>query len=238
MDQVFHVERLFNGESFLDSVTLTISAGKIHSIENGFVGEAPVLKGTVVPGFIDVQVNGGGGAFFNAEQTPACLDKMAKAHGRFGSTGLMPTLITDRVEVMQAAADATAQAIADNVPGVFGIHFEGPHLSLPKKGTHSEQYIRPISEAEFAVYARTDLGIKMVTLAPENVSVADIKRLVSYGVKVCLGHTNADFETTQAALLAGADGFTHLFNAMSAFTSRGGLKAGARVSSKKKCSTE
>ena len=220
MDQVFHVERLFNGESFLDSVTLTIAAGKIHAIENGFVGEAPVLAGTVVTGFIDVQVNGGGGAFFNAEQTPACLDKMAKAHGRFGSTGLMPTLITDRVEVMQAAADATAQALADNVPGVFGIHFEGPHLSLPKKGTHSEQYIRPISEAEFAVYARTDLGIKMVTLAPENVSVADIKRLVSYGVKVCLGHTNADFETTQAALLAGADGFTHLFNAMSAFTSR------------------
>ncbi|OUL58940.1 N-acetylglucosamine-6-phosphate deacetylase [Pseudoalteromonas ulvae] len=220
MDQVFHVERLFNGESFLDSVTLTIAAGKIQSIENGFIGEAPVLTGTVVPGFIDVQVNGGGGAFFNAEQTPACLDKMAKAHGRFGSTGLMPTLITDKVEVMQAAADATAQALNDNVPGVFGIHFEGPHLSLPKKGTHSEQYIRPISEAEFAVYARTDLGIKMVTLAPENVSVADIKRLVSYGVKVCLGHTNADFETTQAALQAGADGFTHLFNAMSAFTSR------------------
>ncbi|MBE0363340.1 N-acetylglucosamine-6-phosphate deacetylase [Pseudoalteromonas ulvae UL12] len=220
MDQVFHVERLFNGESFLDSVTLTIAAGKIQSIENGFIGEAPVLTGTVVPGFIDVQVNGGGGAFFNAEQTPACLDKMAKAHGRFGSTGLMPTLITDKVEVMQAAADATAQALNDNVPGVFGIHFEGPHLSLPKKGTHSEQYIRPISEVEFAVYARTDLGIKMVTLAPENVSVADIKRLVSYGVKVCLGHTNADFETTQAALLAGADGFTHLFNAMSAFTSR------------------
>lgn len=220
MDQVFHVERLFNGESFLDSVTLTIAAGKIQSIESEFIGEAPVLTGTVVPGFIDVQVNGGGGAFFNAEQTPACLDKMAKAHGRFGSTGLMPTLITDKVEVMQAAADATAQALNDNVPGVFGIHFEGPHLSLPKKGTHSEQYIRPISEAEFAVYARTDLGIKMVTLAPENVSVADIKRLVSYGVKVCLGHTNADFETTQAALQAGADGFTHLFNAMSAFTSR------------------
>jgi N-acetylglucosamine-6-phosphate deacetylase len=106
------------------------------------------------------------------------------------------------------------------VPGVLGIHFEGPHLSLPKKGTHSEQYIRPISEAEFAVYARQDLGIKMITLAPENVSVEDIKRLVGYGVKVCLGHTNADFETTQAALQAGADGFTHLFNAMSAFTSR------------------
>ncbi|ATC94335.1 N-acetylglucosamine-6-phosphate deacetylase [Pseudoalteromonas tunicata] len=220
MTQVFHVDSVFTGDAFLSQSTITVTDGVITSIQAGFEGEGQHLMGLLVPGFIDVQVNGGGGAFFNADQTPACLNQMVKAHGRFGSTGLMPTLITDKIEVMQAAADATAQALKEKVPGVLGIHFEGPHLSLPKKGTHSEQYIRPISEAEFAVYARQDLGIKMITLAPENVSVEDIKRLVGYGVKVCLGHTNADFETTQAALQAGADGFTHLFNAMSAFTSR------------------
>ncbi|MDP4982963.1 N-acetylglucosamine-6-phosphate deacetylase [Pseudoalteromonas tunicata] len=220
MTQVFHVDSVFTGDAFLSQSTITVTDGVITSIQAGFEGEGQHLIGLLVPGFIDVQVNGGGGAFFNADQTPACLNQMVKAHGRFGSTGLMPTLITDKIEVMQAAADATALALKEKVPGVLGIHFEGPHLSLPKKGTHSEQYIRPISEAEFAVYARQDLGIKMITLAPENVSVEDIKRLVGYGVKVCLGHTNADFETTQAALQAGADGFTHLFNAMSAFTSR------------------
>ncbi|MDP5211555.1 N-acetylglucosamine-6-phosphate deacetylase [Pseudoalteromonas tunicata] len=220
MTQVFHVDSVFTGDAFLSQSTITVTDGVITSIQAGFEGEGQHLIGLLVPGFIDVQVNGGGGAFFNADQTPACLNQMVKAHGRFGSTGLMPTLITDKIEVMQAAADATALALKEKVPGVLGIHFEGPHLSLPKKGTHSEQYIRPISEAEFSVYARQDLGIKMITLAPENVSVEDIKRLVGYGVKVCLGHTNADFETTQAALQAGADGFTHLFNAMSAFTSR------------------
>lgn len=132
----------------------------------------------------------------------------------------MPTLITDRIEVMQQAADATAQAIAAGQSGVLGIHFEGPHLSHPKKGTHSEQFIRPISEEEFAVYGRQDLGIKMVTLAPETVPLSDIERLIALGVKVCIGHSNADYETASAALNVGVDGFTHLFNAMSAFTSR------------------
>ena len=165
-------------------------------------------------------INGGGGAFFNAEQSVDCLAQIARAHGQFGSTANMPTLITDDIAIMRRAADAVAEAVAKNTPGILGVHFEGPHLSLPKKGTHSEQFIRPISNEEFAIYERDDLGIKMVTLAPENVSAADIKRLVAMGVKVSLGHTNADYETTMSALDAGADGFTHLFNAMSAFTSR------------------
>jgi len=220
MAQFLQVERVFTGTEFLDNVTLKIEQGKITELDRECVESATKLNGLLVPGFIDVQVNGGGGAFFNAEQSPTCLHKIAHSHGQFGSTVVMPTLITDSIEVMNKAADAIAQAINDKVPGVLGVHFEGPHLSLPKKGTHSEKFIRGISEAEFAVYARQDLGIKMVTLAPENVSLNDIKRLVDYGVKVCLGHTNADFETAMAALDAGADGFTHLFNAMSAFTSR------------------
>lgn len=220
MAQFFQVERVFTGTEFLENVTLKIEQGKITELGHDIVESAHKLNGLLVPGFIDVQVNGGGGAFFNAQQSPECLHKIAHSHCQFGTTVVMPTLITDSIDVMNKAADAVAQAINDKVPGVLGVHFEGPHLSLPKKGTHSEKFIRGISEAEFAVYARQDLGLKMVTLAPENVSIDDIKRLVDYGVKVCLGHTNADFETAMAALEAGADGFTHLFNAMSAFTSR------------------
>lgn len=221
MNQIFHASRLFDGERFLSDVYFQVQDGQFSLLDSKpEQADITALSGLVAPGFIDVQVNGGGGAFFNAEQSPQCLAQIAKAHGQFGSTANMPTLITDDIAVMERAADATAQAIKDKVPGVLGVHFEGPHLSLGKKGTHSEKFIRPISEQEFAIYARDDLGIKMVTLAPENVSVADIKRLVSLGVKVSLGHTNADYATTMAALDAGADGFTHLFNAMSPFTSR------------------
>jgi N-acetylglucosamine-6-phosphate deacetylase len=220
MAQFFRAKNVFTGSEFIKNVTLKIEQGKITEINQLEVENAQQLEGLLVPGFIDVQVNGGGGAFFNAKQTPTCLHDIASAHVQFGSTAIMPTLITDSIEVMNQAANAVAQAIKDKMPGIVGVHFEGPQLSLPKKGTHSEKFIRGISEAEFTVYERQDLGLKMVTLAPENVSIEDVKRLVKCGVKVCLGHTNADFETTMNALDAGADGFTHLFNAMSAFTSR------------------
>ncbi len=220
MSSFFLARRLFDGERFQQNVVFHVADGRLHFPADAEMAEVEVLQGTVVPGFIDVQVNGGGGAFFNAEQSPECLAAIAKAHARFGTTALMPTLITDNIEVMQRAADATAQAIERGVPGILGIHFEGPHLSIPKKGTHSERLIRDVAENEFALYERRDLGLKMVTLAPEQVSADDIRRLVEAGVKVSIGHTNADFATTERALAAGADGFTHLFNAMSPFTSR------------------
>ncbi|PCK30125.1 N-acetylglucosamine-6-phosphate deacetylase [Pseudoalteromonas piscicida] len=218
--QCYFAPKLFDGENFKQDVFFTVEAGQIQYITESQAINVEKLSGLVAPGFIDVQVNGGGGAFFNAEQSTACLATMVSAHSQFGSTGLMPTLITDRIEVMQQAAEATAEAIASKQQGVLGIHFEGPHLSHPKKGTHSEKFIRPISEEEFAIYGRQDLGIKMVTLAPETVPLGDIERLLSLGVKVCIGHSNADYDTANAALNAGVDGFTHLFNAMSPFTSR------------------
>lgn len=230
MAQCFYTKSLFTGDQFIKNVSFVVKDGQFGEIIEGQVSDAVVLNGTVAPGFIDVQVNGGGGAFYNADRTLNCLDTMARAHGQFGTTAMLPTLITDSVTVMNEAADAMALAIKEKTPGVIGIHFEGPHLSIAKKGTHSEQYIRPISEQEFAIFKRDDLGIKLVTLAPENVSVSDIKRLVELGVKVSIGHTNADFDTVQAALAAGADGFTHLFNAMSPFTSREPGVVGAALS--------
>ena len=216
----FHAKRLFDGEQFLDDCVLTITNGNITKIDHDTQNVDVVAQELVVPGYIDLQVNGGGGALFNDSPSVEQLKTMMLAHAKFGTTGMMPTLITDKVSVMAQAADAMAQAIKEQVPGILGIHFEGPHLSLAKKGTHCAELIRPITDDEWAILSRKDLGQVMVTLAPETVSVEDIKRMVSLGIKVCLGHTNADYLQAQSAVDAGATGFTHLFNAMSPLQGR------------------
>jgi N-acetylglucosamine-6-phosphate deacetylase len=232
----FHARRLFDGEAFLDDQVLTIFNGKIVAIDQDTSNVDETASGLVVPGFIDLQVNGGGGALFNDEPSVEKLRTIMLAHAKFGTTAMMPTLITDKVEVMQQAADAIAQAINEGLPGIVGIHFEGPHLSVEKKGTHCADYIRPIADIEWQVLSRKDIGQVIVTLAPETVSAADIKRMVELGIKVCLGHTNADFQTTQTAIDAGATGFTHLFNAMSPLQGREpGVVGAALLNNKTSC---
>ncbi|GGM82086.1 N-acetylglucosamine-6-phosphate deacetylase [Shewanella xiamenensis] len=224
-------EQLFDGEAFHRDVPVTIEDGLIASLDTASGAKEIRYPGTLVPGFIDVQVNGGGGALFNSSPTVACIETIRKAHARFGTTGFLPTLITDNVQVMAKAADAVALAVAQKSAGVLGVHFEGPHLSVPKKGVHPQGFIREITEAELAIFCRQDLGIRVVTLAPENVSPEVIRLLVASGVKVCLGHSNADYDTVVAALKAGATGFTHLYNAMSPLGSREPGVVGAAIES-------
>ncbi|ODR86199.1 N-acetylglucosamine-6-phosphate deacetylase [Shewanella xiamenensis] len=224
-------EQLFDGEAFHRDVPVTIEDGLIASLDTASGAKEIRYPGTLVPGFIDVQVNGGGGALFNSSPTVACIETIGKSHARFGTTGFLPTLITDNVQVMAKAADAVASAVAQKSAGVLGVHFEGPHLSVPKKGVHPQGFIRGITEAELAIFCRQDLGIRVVTLAPENVSPEVIRLLVASGVKVCLGHSNADYDTVVAALAAGATGFTHLYNAMSPLGSREPGVVGAAIES-------
>jgi len=216
----FHAQRLFDGQAFFDDLVLTIVDGKITAIDQDTSNVDVIATGLVVPGFIDLQVNGGGGALFNDTPSVDNLKTIMAAHARFGTTAMMPTLITDKFEVMQQAADAIAQAISEGVAGIVGVHFEGPHLSVDKKGTHCADYIRAISDDEWRVLSRQDIGQVIVTLAPETVSPEEIRRMVELGIKVCLGHTNADYQTAQKAIDAGASGFTHLFNAMSPLQGR------------------
>lgn len=190
------------------------------------------LQGLLVPGFIDVQVNGGGGVLFNENPSLKSITAITKAHQKFGTTGLLPTLITDALDKMELAAEAIAEARTQNVPSVLGVHFEGPHLETSKKGVHSASYIRSLSKTEEKIYSRKDLGKIIITLAPENVSVNGIRDLVAEGVIVCLGHSNASFAQTQAAIEAGATGFTHLYNAMSPLTSREPGMVGAALLAK------
>ncbi|WP_299073171.1 N-acetylglucosamine-6-phosphate deacetylase [uncultured Paraglaciecola sp.] len=228
--QHYFAQRLFDGSTVKQNQLIKVNKGSIHSIESSQpLNQAIQLNGLVVPGFVDVQVNGGGGVLFNNHPSAETLVTMSRAHQQFGSTAILPTLITDDLATMQSAAHAVASAMEQKVPGIVGIHFEGPHLSQPKKGIHPQQHIRHISPAEMALFTRQDLGVVCVTLAPENVSIESIEELVSAKVKVCLGHSNASAQQTQAALNAGATGFTHLFNAMSPLQSRAAGMVGAAL---------
>jgi N-acetylglucosamine-6-phosphate deacetylase len=213
-------ERYFDGDKFHQQAVLSISNGKITAIDRRITDYDQAVTGLLSAGFVDLQVNGGADVLFNHHPTLASIKAIVQAHIPFGTTAMLPTLITDDVTVMHRAADAIAMAIQQQVTGVLGIHFEGPHLSVTKKGAHSAKFIRPISSAEWQIMMRPDLGQVLVTLAPEQVPPDVIKTLVAQGIKVCLGHSNADFNTAQRAVDAGADGFTHLFNAMSPVQAR------------------
>ncbi|MGO4703093.1 N-acetylglucosamine-6-phosphate deacetylase [Dyella sp. 2RAB6] len=174
----------------------------------------------LLPGFIDVQVNGGGGLLFNAAPTVDTLRGIAAAHRKFGTTGMLPTLITDTAEVMHAALEAVDAAIAEGVPGILGIHLEGPFLAPARKGIHDANLFRLPDAADIADIARKHRGVVMMTLAPERVPLDTIRLLSAAGVVVVAGHTAADYATTRAALDAGVSGFTHLYNAMTPLSSR------------------
>ena len=174
----------------------------------------------LLPGFIDVQVNGGGGVLFNEAPTVETLRRIGAAHRRFGTTGFLPTLISDRTQVMRAALAAVEQALAEGVPGVLGIHLEGPYLAPARKGVHDAKYFHAPGSGELALLCAPHRGVRLLTLAPDQVPVSTIGALAAAGVIVCAGHTAADYETTRAALAAGVRGFTHLFNAMTPFGSR------------------
>lgn len=176
--------------------------------------------GLLVPGFIDVQVNGGGGVLLNDAPTVAGVGAIAKAHLGFGTTGLMPTLISDDVEKIDRTIDAVESVIADGGRQILGVHLEGPYLNPAKRGIHDVRKIRPLDDRALERLTRKGAGRRIVTLAPELVSPGTIAELSRAGVLVCAGHSLASYEQIQAALAEGLAGFTHLFNAMSQLTAR------------------
>ncbi|MBB5360179.1 N-acetylglucosamine-6-phosphate deacetylase [Rhodanobacter sp. ANJX3] len=174
----------------------------------------------LLPGFIDTQVNGGGGVLFNEAPTVETIRQIGAAHRRFGTTGFLPTLISDNVETMRAAMAAVEQALADNVPGVLGIHLEGPYLAPARKGVHDPKFFHAPGSEELAMLCAPHAGVRLMTLAPDQVASESIKSLAAAGLVLCAGHTAADYDTTKAALADGIRGFTHLFNAMTPLGSR------------------
>ena len=208
------------------SVAVLVENGRIVDVaESGdariAAAQAHDLDGRLLlPGFIDTQVNGGGGVLFNDAPEVDTLRRIAAAHARYGSTGLLPTLISDDLDTMRRAVDAVDAAIAAGVPGILGIHLEGPFLSLERRGVHDPAKIRAIDAQGVDVASSLRKGKTLLTLAPERTTAAVIGELARRGVIVAAGHTTASYEQTRAALAAGVRGFTHLFNAMTPLQSR------------------
>jgi N-acetylglucosamine-6-phosphate deacetylase len=175
----------------------------------------------LAPGFIDLQVNGGGDVLFNDQPTVEGARAIAAAHRKFGTTGLLPTLITDSPDKMRLALD-TVDRLAGREPGILGVHLEGPYLSPEKPGVHAVRHIRQPDQDELALLTAPRDGVLLVTLAPEVVPPGFIARLVAAGVRVSLGHSMATYQQTRAAMAEGLTGFTHLFNAMRPMSSREG----------------
>jgi N-acetylglucosamine-6-phosphate deacetylase len=223
-------QALINGRVLLDAAfvedcAVLIEDGRIAAlVANADVASdaqrVDLAGGTLVPGFIDVQVNGGGNRLFNDDPSVETIAAIGAAHRQFGTTGFLPTLISDDADKTAAAIEATRAAIAGGVLGVLGVHIEGPFLNVARKGIHDAGKIRPISEAEIALLSHPAAGKTVVTLAPETVGPEVVHRLAQAGVLVCAGHTNASAECIQEALRNGLRGFTHLFNAMSQLTAR------------------
>lgn len=224
--------RILTDGGFASGQAVVVEHGAIVAIvpEADARGETIVLDGgDLLPGFIDVQVNGGGGVMFNDAPTVDGIAAIGAAHRRFGTTGFLPTLISTNMDVVDAAIDAVDAAINAGIPGMLGIHLEGPFLNPARHGIHDPAKFRALDEATIARITRLRHGVTLVTIAPELAPPGAIRALKAAGAVVCAGHTAATYDQTRAALAEGLDGFTHLFNAMTPFGSREPGVVGAAI---------
>ena len=220
--------RIFDGHRWHDDAALLVQDGRVAGIVPAAeAANATQAPGWIVPGLVDLQVNGGGGVMLNDDPSPQGIARICAAHAAFGTTALMATLITDRPEVTRAAIAAATTT----QPGLAGLHLEGPHFDPRRKGTHDPALIRPMSEDDLTTLteaART-LPHLICTLAPEAATLAQIRALADAGAVVSLGHSDCSFDTAQAGFDAGARMATHLFNAMSPMTHRAPGLTGAAL---------
>jgi N-acetylglucosamine-6-phosphate deacetylase len=218
-------DTVFDGVALLKDAAVVIERDTIRDVTpaNDLPPDIPMISlpehAWLVPGFIDLQVNGGGDVLFNDFPTLGGIAAIAAAHRRFGTTGFLPTLITDTREKMRAARDAVVAAMATE-PSVLGIHFEGPFLSPERAGVHDPALMRSPGSEDLGFLTSPFTGATLVTLAPEIVPEGSIAALVDAGIRVALGHSAATYGQTRAALAEGVTGFTHLFNAMPQLTAR------------------
>ena len=226
MPIALHNGRVLRGQALVAGQCVLLEGSRILDIvpdsHPSARGAAPVdLHGNMLlPGFIDSQVNGGGGVLFNDAPSVDVIRQIGRAHRRFGTTGFMPTLISADLDVVARAIAAARGAMEAGVPGVLGIHIEGPFLNVERKGVHDPAKLRELDTSAVGLLTSLGIGRTLVTLAPEMTKPEIIQKLAAAGVIVSAGHTNATYAQVVAALHHGLTGFTHLFNAMSQLTGR------------------
>ncbi len=225
VQQAIAADHVFDGSTVHERCAVVIEAARIgwlvptHELPRAVAVRKLPEGAWLAPGFVDLQVNGGGDALFNDDPSPAALAAIAAAHRKFGTTALLPTLITDRPEKMRTAL-AAVEAAMQTEPGVLGIHLEGPFLSPDRPGVHEPRFMRAPDAQDEALLTAPRRGTRLVTLAPERVPAGFIGRLAGAGVHVALGHSAANYQETRAAMAEGLRGFTHLFNAMPPLAAR------------------
>ncbi|MDQ0560693.1 N-acetylglucosamine-6-phosphate deacetylase [Rhizobium mesoamericanum] len=218
--KIFSGARIFDGQRFHDNKALIVSDGRVESI--AAAGDLPEGEhtrfegGVLSAGFIDAQVNGGGGRMLNDEPSAASMYIIADGHRPYGTTALLPTLITDTSDATAAAIEAAKKAVKTN-RGVAGLHLEGPHLAPARKGAHLAELMRPVEDKDVKAFiaAKEAIGTLLVTMAAEQVTAKQVRELSEAGVTVSIGHSDCSSEAAEARFDAGARGVTHLFNAMS-----------------------
>ena len=226
--------QIFDGQSIINDCAVLIEYDKIVSVipisDIPQVAKVIDLEGSLIaPGFIDIQVNGGGGVMLNDKPDVDTLKTIAESHRQFGTTAMLPTLISDDFLTMRATADVISKARQQKIPGIIGVHFEGPYLNIKRKGVHDPLKIRPFEDQAKALYCEPDLGVVIATLAPENCPEGLIRELSESGVRVFAGHTAANYKEIKHAITEGLIGFTHLFNAMTPMESRAPGVVGAAL---------
>lgn len=235
--QIYQNGRVFDGTRLRDDVALIADAGRVSAIVPTMdlpAGDIHDLRGDLLcPTFVDLQVNGGGGVMFNDAPNEQTLSVIARAHRAAGTGTLMPTLISDTPAVTRAAIDAVANTA---VPGIAGLHLEGPHLDVERAGAHKPRMIRPLRADDLDLYLDAALRLPrlLITLAPEAASNEQISQLSQAGVIVSLGHSATGYSAAKAAFAAGASMATHLFNAMGPFHHRDPGLAGAALATGRK----
>jgi len=231
--------RVSTPDAVLDGASIRLDGDRIVAVERAEGGPAGAIidldGGWLLPGFIDTQVNGGGGVLFNDRPDVDGIATIGEAHARFGTTAFLPTLISDSPERIASGLRAVDQAIEAGIPGVLGIHVEGPFINVAKRGIHDAHRIRPLDPGTLELLCAPRRGKVLLTLAPELCEEADIRTLVRHGVIVCAGHTNASYDQSQRAITAGLSGFTHLFNAMTPLNHRNPGAVGAALDSDTYC---
>ena len=224
MKQAITGSKLFNGIDFIEHKALLIDDQHIAGIvnEDAIPTDFSLQKldgGILSPGFIDLQVNGGGGKLFNNSPDKESLNTIISAHQYFGTTSIMPTVISDSLNILQKCTDTISNEINNN-HSLLGIHIEGPFFNVKYRGVHQKQYINTINASYLNLFETLDKFPVMLTLAPECISIKQLKHLNSLGFKILAGHTDANYDQLEEAVKYGLDGFTHLFNAMGQISAR------------------
>jgi N-acetylglucosamine-6-phosphate deacetylase len=218
--------RLMTEQGIVHGRTVLLSGARIEALVDPYDSrcsgseQVDLEGGLLLPGFIDVQVNGGGGVLFNEEPSTESIRAIGAAHRRFGTTGFLPTLISDDLDTIERAIGAVQSCLDAGTPGVLGIHIEGPFLNWARRGVHDPKHLRVLDTGWVSLVSRLRGGRTVLTLAPEMTTPDLIAKLASAGVLVCAGHSEATFAQTGAAIAHGLRGFTHLFNAMSRLEAR------------------